>query len=99
MVDGRGMLVPKSNISFNNTSEEQYFPSSTEVGLDHEAFLQQLKRTESGRFETRLPWKDDHVPLPTHKNLCKSRLLSTTRKLERMGRLEEYDEIMRNQIE
>ena len=31
----------------------------------HEDFLQQLNKTQGGFYETRLPWKEDHVPLPT----------------------------------
>ncbi|XP_070537520.1 uncharacterized protein [Ptychodera flava] len=64
----------------------------------HEEFKKQLTRAESGYYETKLPWKEDHVPLPTNKSLCTARLYSTTKRLERIGRLEEYDEIMREQI-
>ena len=55
----------------------------------HEDFLQQLHKTQRGFYETRLPWKEDHVP--TNKNLSVARLNSTARKLERMGKLEDYD--------
>ncbi|XP_070550016.1 uncharacterized protein [Ptychodera flava] len=64
----------------------------------HEEFKKQLTRAESGYYETKLPWKEDHIPLPTNKSLCTARLYSTTKRLEKMGRLEEYDEIMREQI-
>ena len=42
--------------------------------------------------------KEDHVPLPTKKSLSVARLNSTIRKLERMGKLEVYDQIMREQV-
>ena len=63
-----------------------------------EDFLQQLDQTDSGYYETKLPWKEDHVPLPTNKTLATARLHSTTRKLEKMGRLQDYDQIMREQM-
>ena len=64
----------------------------------HEDFLQQLTKTSSGYYETKLPWKEDHVPLPANKSLSAARLSSTTRKLEKTGKLEEYDQIKREQI-
>ena len=64
----------------------------------HEDFLQQLDQTDSGYYETKLPWKEDHVSLPTNKTLATARLYSTTRKLEKMGRLQDYDQIMREQM-
>ena len=67
-------------------------------GLVHEEFLQQLTKTPDGYYKTKLPWKEDHVPLPVNKNLAAARLHSTAKRLEKMGRLEEYHQIMRDQI-
>ena len=67
---------------------------ATEDTKIHEDFLQQLTRTLSGYYETKLPWK-----LPAKKNLAAARLGSTTRKLEKTGKLQEYDQIVREQIE
>ena len=64
----------------------------------HEDFIQQLNKTPAGYYETKLPWKEDHVPLTTNKSLSASRLISTTRKLEKTGKLQEYDQIMQEQI-
>ena len=64
----------------------------------HEDFLQQLNKTQGGFYETRLPWKEGHVPLLTNKNLSVARLNSKIRKLERMGKLEDYDQIMQEQV-
>ena len=64
----------------------------------HKDFLQQLTKTPARYYETRLPWKEDHVPLPANKNLAAARLMSTTRKLENTGNLQEYDQVMREQI-
>ena len=38
------------------------------------------------------------MPLPVNKNLSAARLVSTTRKLEKTGRLEEYHQIMQEQM-
>ena len=35
----------------------------------HEDFIQQLNKTPAGYYETKLPWKEDHVPLTANKNL------------------------------
>ncbi|XP_002734893.1 uncharacterized protein LOC100366659 [Saccoglossus kowalevskii] len=68
------------------------------TSMIHEEFRQQLSMTEQGYYETKLLWKEDHIPLPTNKGLCTARLYSTSKKLERMGKLEEYNDIMREQI-
>ena len=64
----------------------------------HKDFLHQLTKTPARYYETRLPWKEDHVLLLAYKNLAAARLLSTTRKLENIVKLQEYDQIMREQI-
>ena len=69
-----------------------------EDAMIHEEFLQQLTKTPRGYYETKLPWKEDRVPLPTNKNLSTARLHSTVRRLERTGKLQEYDQIMQEQI-
>ena len=64
----------------------------------HESFKESLKYLDEGSYSTRLPWKSDHCPLPTTKNLVLARLHSTTRKLENLKKLEEYREIMTDQV-
>ena len=64
----------------------------------HESFKQQLEKNDAGFFETRLPWKPYHMALPENKQLSIARLRNTTRKLEKNGKLEEYNEIMREQL-
>ena len=58
-------------------------------GSFHEDFANQLQRLDDGTYFTRLPWKPDHAPLPSNKELTIGRL-RTTRKLEKIQRLEEY---------
>ena len=67
--------------------------------LFHADFVDQLQRLEDGTYSTRLPWKIDHAPLPTNKELSMGSLRSTTRKLERVQRPEEYHEVMEQQQE
>ena len=45
-----------------------------------------------------MSWKPDHPPLPSNKQLTIGRLRSTTQRLERMQRLEEYHMVMTEQL-
>ena len=71
------------------TSDEQF----------HEDFSENLKQTENGSYVTRLPWKVDHPVLPENRDLAEARLRATTKRLEKIGKLEEYHQIMQEQIE
>ena len=73
---------------------------SDEGGNDrfHESFKETLKCLDDRSYSTRLPWKSDHCPLPTNKNLALARLHITTRKLEKLKKLEEYHEVMTDQV-
>ncbi|XP_078354938.1 uncharacterized protein LOC144639517 [Oculina patagonica] len=70
-----------------------------EQGLFHEDFKNQLQRLEDGTYSTRLPWKSHQLSLPSNRELTLGRLQSTTRKLERMQKLEEYHTVMEQQLE
>ena len=65
----------------------------------HKDFMDKLQQLEDGTYITRLPWKEDASSLPTNKVLAMARLRSTTSKLERLGRLEEYHSIMEEQLQ
>ena len=43
---------------------------------------------KKGNYETALPWKSDHSPLSSNKQLTKARFLATTKRLEKTGKLE-----------
>ena len=60
-------------------------------------FKEQLRRNEAGWYETKLPWKGNHPPLPTNEAGSKRRLDSLIRKLERTGQYESYDKIIQEQ--
>ena len=62
-------------------------------------FKEQLVRSEEGWYETGLPWKGDRSSLPSNKHGSLQRLRSLTRKLHREERIEQYDNIMREQRE
>ena len=50
--------------------------------FNHQTFKDHIKYCEKGYYETALPWKPDHPPLPCHKLLTKARLLAITKGLE-----------------
>ena len=65
----------------------------------HQEFLEQLKRSPEGWYETALPWKGGHAPLPNNKNGSLKRLATLVQRLKRSGKLEDYDAIMQQQLE
>lgn len=66
----------------------------------YQEFREQLTRNpEDGWYETGLPWKGDHPPLPSYQNGSLRRLNAQVRKLRKMGKLEEYDAIIRDQLD
>lgn len=65
----------------------------------HEDFSEHLHQTEGGFYETQLPWKPDHPKLPVNRELTAARLRSTTRRLEKVGKLAEYHMVMEEQLQ
>ena len=66
--------------------------------FNHQTFKNHIKYCENGYYETAVLWKMDHPPLPCNKKLTKVRLLATTKRLEKMEKLEQYHEVMLDQI-
>ena len=62
-------------------------------------FKEQLTRSEEGWYETNLPWKANHPPLPSNQAGSLKRLETTVRKLEKQGIIESYNEIIKTQLE
>ena len=58
---------------------------------------QQSQRTEN-EYITRLPRKKDHMPLPSNKELATGELKITTRRLVRLRKLQDCDQIIQEQI-
>ena len=65
----------------------------------HCDFMDRLERLSDGTYMTKLPWKNGGSSLPEHKSLALARLASTTRRLQKLGKLEEYHGIMKEQLE
>ena len=66
---------------------------------EYSEFKEQLTRSSDGRYETALPWKGDHPPLPNNQNGSLLRLNSLLRKLRRTDMLAQYDAVIREQLE
>ena len=65
----------------------------------YKEFCAQLTRNpEQGWYETGIPWKGDHPPLPTNKEGSLQRLHIPLSKLCRMGKLDKYNAIIRDQL-
>ncbi len=67
--------------------------------FNHTEFQENIQRLEDGTYSSHLPWKPDHPPLPTNEAQTVAKLRITTYQLEKMSKLEEYHEIMRQQLE
>ena len=66
----------------------------------YEEFREQLSRdAEQGWNEIGLPWKGNHPPLSSYRYGSLRHLNTQVRKLKKMGKLEEYDAIIRDQLE
>ena len=55
--------------------------------------------SSDGRYETALPWKGDHPPLPNNQNGSLLRLNSLLCKLRPTDMLAQYDAVIREQLE
>jgi hypothetical protein len=60
-------------------------------------FREQLVRSDEGWYETGLPWKGGHPPLPNNRNSSLRQLANLQRKLRQTEMTESYSEIIENQ--
>ncbi|XP_028416198.1 uncharacterized protein LOC114539993 [Dendronephthya gigantea] len=76
--------------------------ADTPVG-DQEAvydeFKEQLYRSPEGWYETGLPWKGSYFPVGTNEANSQRRLRTLVSKLKATGKLEEYNKVIREQLE
>jgi len=70
----------------------------TETLFDHEKFKQQIVMENNGKYHTSLPWRAEQMDLPDNKTLSYGRLISTTKKLQKLNKMQDYDAIMQEQI-
>ena len=64
----------------------------------HKEFKEQLMRDPEGWYETGLPWKGNHPPLPSNKEGSVRRLNALMRRLEMKHLVESYDNIIQTQL-
>jgi hypothetical protein len=73
---------------------------SGDQGVVYQEFREHLSRDpDEGWYETSLPWKGDHPPLYNYYNGSIRRMHNLVRRLRMTGKIEEYDAIIREQIE
>ena len=70
-----------------------------DAAFDHEGFKEQIIQEQDGKYCTGLPWKPNIAPLPDNKSLAQARLVSMVKRLERTGKLVDYDAAINEQIE
>ena len=87
----KGFFLKSSQDEFKQMCSQEVVGLTDEPdmqGLFHTEFKNQLQHLDDGTYSTRLLWKSHQpVPLPVNKGLTLKRLQSTTRKLERMEKL------------
>ena len=65
----------------------------------YQEFEEQLQRNEAGWYESKLPWKGNHPPLPTNEAGSKRRLEHLIRKLNQTDQYGNYEEIIQEQLQ
>ena len=61
-------------------------------------FKERLTRSPEGWYETNLPWKPNHAPLPPNKEGSLKRLKNLSKKLQREGLTAQFDAIIQEQL-
>lgn len=64
----------------------------------YDEFKEQLTRSPEGWYETSLPWKGNCPALPNNRDGSMRRLNSLLRKLRRKNMLDDYDDLIREQL-
>jgi hypothetical protein len=73
---------------------------SGDQGVVHQEFREQLTRDpDGGWYETSLPWKGNHPSLPDNRIASLRRLQSVVKRLKSTDKLEEYNDIINEQLE
>ena len=105
-----GQEVDLSNMFLTQTSVADYEDlcrldvlgledtSTGDQGAVYSEFKEQLKRSPEGWYETGLPWKGNHPPLPNNEAGSLRRLSNLVRKLEKTDMLVKYDGVIQEQL-
>ena len=93
----------------NSTADYEHLSALDVLGLAdtppgdqsnvYDEFKEQLTRCPEGWYETALPWKGNHPPLPKNYEGSIHRLNTLVRKLCRTDMLSEYDAVISEQQE
>ena len=70
---------------------------SGDQSVVYEEFIKQLSRSPEGWYETGLPWKEDHPPLPSNRSGSLKRLGGLVQLLKKIGKLDDSDAIIQEQ--
>lgn len=74
--------------------EAQTFSKAVENQLAQEQFLNGLCRLKDGRYCVSLPWVQKFPPdIPSNRHISEKRLFATTRKLRKLEKFDEYNEV------
>ena len=65
----------------------------------YDEFKEQLVRSSEGWYETELPWKGNCPPLPNNRGGSLRKLNTLVRKLRKTDMLDEYDAVIREQLQ
>ena len=68
-------------------------------GKVYKEFQEQLQRSSEKWYETTLPWKGNHPPLPNNKSGGLRRLDNLAKRLERLDLLDRYNKVIKDQLE
>ena len=68
-------------------------------GEVYKEFQEQLQRSSEKWYETTLPWKRNHRPLPNNKSGSLRRLENLANWLERSDLFDQYDKVIKDQLE
>ena len=72
---------------------------ANDQGVVYKEYKEQLTRSPAGWYETNLPWKGIHPPLPTNETARRRRLEHLIKKLQQNGEYENYDAIIQEQLQ
>ena len=104
-----GMELNQNTMLLTQTSQKDYEDlcrldvlgladtSEHDQSMVYSEFKEQLTRSPSGWYETGLPWRGNHPPLPSNKTGSICRLESLERRLEQKNRTDDYNAVIEEQ--
>ena len=97
------LLAQTSRIEYEELCRQDVLGLEDKVANDqsgvYDEFKEQLVRHDEGWYETGLPWRGNHPPLPNNKSASIRRLQGLVRKLESKNQMAQYKEIIDEQRE